>query len=239
MLGIALPDEPAAERLHAVVVPDLDVMRERRIVNFREIIRFDIEGLSLDAAASQARAELRRLAGGPAAHDDAQAEAPRDRAPLPGDAAARAEQPRRSAPSGATPTQVWAADPHVARVLAAIRGAAPHGSAVRPDANLELDLGLDSMERVELLSTLELEFGVDVPDEAAQRIFTVRDLVEPRARPPPEPPRRRPPARSVGARPAADESTTRCWRPILRPKPLFAPFAFASMRAREPGARGC
>ena len=47
VLGVALPGEPSAERLHAVVVPDLEVMRERRIVNFREIIRFDIESLSL------------------------------------------------------------------------------------------------------------------------------------------------------------------------------------------------
>ena len=48
VMGVALPDEPAAERLHAIVVPDLDVMQERRIVNFREILRFDIEGLSID-----------------------------------------------------------------------------------------------------------------------------------------------------------------------------------------------
>ncbi len=47
MLGVSLPGEPSAERLHAIVVPDLEVMRERRIVNFREIIRFDIESLSL------------------------------------------------------------------------------------------------------------------------------------------------------------------------------------------------
>ena len=47
MLGVSRPDEPAAERLHAIVVPDLDVMRERRVVNMREVIRFDIEGLSL------------------------------------------------------------------------------------------------------------------------------------------------------------------------------------------------
>ncbi|MGH9789488.1 MAG: 1-acyl-sn-glycerol-3-phosphate acyltransferase, partial [Candidatus Acidiferrales bacterium] len=46
------------------------------------------------------------------------------------------------------------------------------------DANIELELGLDSMERVELLTQLEQEFGADVTDEAASRIYTVRELVE-------------------------------------------------------------
>ena len=32
--------------LHAVVVPNFDVLRERKIVNAKEVIRFDIEGLS-------------------------------------------------------------------------------------------------------------------------------------------------------------------------------------------------
>jgi long-chain acyl-CoA synthetase len=49
---------------------------------------------------------------------------------------------------------------------------------VRPDANLELDLGLDSMERVELLTELEQRFGLKVPDAVTHEIFTVRQLVE-------------------------------------------------------------
>src|SRR5258708_33983574 len=39
--------EPASERLHAVIVPDFDVLRERKIVNTREVIRFDVENLSM------------------------------------------------------------------------------------------------------------------------------------------------------------------------------------------------
>src|SRR5258708_26224762 len=41
------PGEPVSERLHAVIVPDFDVLRERRIVNTREVIRFDVENLSM------------------------------------------------------------------------------------------------------------------------------------------------------------------------------------------------
>ena len=39
--------------------------------------------------------------------------------------------------------------------------AARDGAPARPDANLELDLGLDSMERVELLTALEQRFGAE------------------------------------------------------------------------------
>ena len=49
---------------------------------------------------------------------------------------------------------------------------------VRPDANLELDLGLDSMERVELLTVLEQRRGTRVADAVRATIFTVRQLVE-------------------------------------------------------------
>src|SRR4029077_6681565 len=42
----AEPGNPASDRLYAVVVPDFDLLKERKIVNAREVIRFDIEGIS-------------------------------------------------------------------------------------------------------------------------------------------------------------------------------------------------
>jgi len=33
--------------LHAIVVPNLEALRERRVVNTRELIRFDIEGVRI------------------------------------------------------------------------------------------------------------------------------------------------------------------------------------------------
>jgi len=50
--------------------------------------------------------------------------------------------------------------------------------SVRPDANLELDLTLDSMERVELLTMLEQRAGRRVAPEIRASIFTVRELVD-------------------------------------------------------------
>src|SRR5205823_4144126 len=42
------PGEPAGELLHAIIVPDFDVLRERKIVNAREVVRFDVENLSTE-----------------------------------------------------------------------------------------------------------------------------------------------------------------------------------------------
>ena len=40
------------------------------------------------------------------------------------------------------------------------------------------DLGADSLDTVELVMAFEEEFGVDIPDEEAEKIATVRDAVE-------------------------------------------------------------
>ena len=50
--------------------------------------------------------------------------------------------------------------------------------AIRPTHNLELDLGLDSMQRVELLTALEQQLGGEVPEAQLAEIYTVRDLVD-------------------------------------------------------------
>lgn len=43
--------------------------------------------------------------------------------------------------------------------------------------SLELDLGIDSLGRIELVSSLSLAFEADIKDEAVSRAFTVKDLV--------------------------------------------------------------
>lgn len=45
------------------------------------------------------------------------------------------------------------------------------------DANIQEDLGADSLDVVDLLMTLEDEYEVEVPDEDIEKIKTVGDLV--------------------------------------------------------------
>ena len=49
---------------------------------------------------------------------------------------------------------------------------------IRPSDNLELDLGLDSMQRIELLVAVEKELGGDVEESAMAEIYNVRQLVD-------------------------------------------------------------
>jgi long-chain acyl-CoA synthetase len=73
----------------------------------------------------------------------------------------------------------WLAEPDVERCLAVIRAAAKVPKAeIHPSDNLELDLGLDSMERVELLVALERELGATVEDSVVAEVYTVRELVD-------------------------------------------------------------
>ena len=51
-------------------------------------------------------------------------------------------------------------------------------SKVVPSANLIDDLGADSLDTVELVMSFEEEFGIEIPDDAAEKIRTVQDVVD-------------------------------------------------------------
>jgi acyl carrier protein len=48
---------------------------------------------------------------------------------------------------------------------------------VTPEASFTDDLGADSLDTVELVMALEEEFGIEIPDEDAEKISTVGDAV--------------------------------------------------------------
>ncbi|MGA6985532.1 MAG: AMP-binding protein [Terriglobales bacterium] len=180
------PGDPTSERLHAVVVPNFELLRERKIVNSKEAIRLAIEALSHKIASTkrlgsydiwqedlprtttrklkrfQIEKKVRELkqSGG----DDSDAGAEKEK-PLTGE------------------EQLWLQREDVKRALAVIqessRESSPnHLDTIRPSQNLELDLGLDSMQRVELLTALEQQLGGEVPESQLAEIYSVRDLVD-------------------------------------------------------------
>ena len=53
----------------------------------------------------------------------------------------------------------------------------PEGD-VKPEASFVNDLGADSLDTVELVMALEEEFGVEIPDEDAEKIATVGNAID-------------------------------------------------------------
>ena len=49
---------------------------------------------------------------------------------------------------------------------------------VTPEANFVEDLGADSLDTVELVMAFEEEFGIEIPDEDAEKIMTVQQAVD-------------------------------------------------------------
>jgi acyl carrier protein len=49
---------------------------------------------------------------------------------------------------------------------------------VSPEASFYDDLNADAVELVELLTAVEEEFGVEIPDFQARKLSTVQDLVD-------------------------------------------------------------
>ena len=175
VVGRSLPGQPAAERLHAVVVPDEQVMRGRGAVNVRERMRFELETLSVQLPAHKRILSYdisleplpRTTTGKIRRHEVERRLRERAAAPAPGDAARQLTNAE----------QAWLGDERRAGALRHI-AARLERPAVPPDANLELDLGLDSMERVELLTWLEQGQGRQVAPDVRATIFTARQLVD-------------------------------------------------------------
>ena len=179
VLGLeSLPGEPFNERLHAVIVPDFELLKERKIVNAGEVIRFDIDSISADLPSTK------RILS----YEFWQEELPRTttRKLKRFQIKQRVEQRRGAPAAGEAPVRqagdadrAWMEQPEVARALRLVQGAAKKKNGpVLPADNLELDLGLDSMERVELLVALERELEAHVEDSVISEVYTVRELVE-------------------------------------------------------------
>ncbi|HTY64164.1 MAG TPA: AMP-binding protein [Acidobacteriota bacterium] len=168
-------EQERGERLHAVVVPDFEYLKANKVANTREFLRDQIAALSnqlpkykrlmsyqiqsdpLPRTTTRKikRLEIKRLveSGELPASDSAPA-------PLP--------EPRDLALLESAVGQ---------EVIACLREIYHRDTPIDPGMNLELDLGFDSMERIELLSSLEEVLHLALPEDFGARVFTVRDLV--------------------------------------------------------------
>jgi len=108
-----------------------------------------------------------------------------------------------------------------------LREAKPDIGSLDPAMNMELDLGFDSLSRVELLALAEARLGVQIADHDAARIFTLGELID-----------------AFQAAAAAESAGGRTWSEILtvppgdelyrhyvlKKKPFLDRFIFLAMR---------
>ena len=181
VMGLEGKPGEGGDRLHAVIVPNFDVIRQRKIVNVKEVIRFDIEGLSPKIASTK------RIGSYEIWQEDLPRTTTRKIKRFEVEKRVRANQAKKVADDSDLPAEkpltadeaAWLDQPDVQRGLRIVRESARTAPpALQPSLSLDLDLGLDSMQRVELLSRLEEELGGNIEESQLTEIYTVRDLLD-------------------------------------------------------------
>ncbi|HYK88731.1 MAG TPA: 1-acyl-sn-glycerol-3-phosphate acyltransferase, partial [Acidobacteriota bacterium] len=177
VVGIANPvGHETSERLHAVVVPDFEVLKVKKIANAREILRDEIGRLSNQLP------KYKRLMSYQVQKE-----------PLPRTTTRKIKRLdlKRLIESGELAGMDAAASPATIKpedrrlmesavgqeVLSGLREHYRRDKQIDLGMNLELDLGFDSMERVELLASLEQALNLQLPEDFGTDIYTVRDLI--------------------------------------------------------------
>jgi long-chain acyl-CoA synthetase len=164
----------AVEGLLALVLPDLDTFRAKGMTNIFETIRWDMENVGRDLPAYKRPTGLRIVKEGfprtrlgkiqrHLVRQRFQEELAREERPVAGER---------------TDAGLAEASDEVGRQVVAYLKESTRKPSVRLEDSLELDLGLDSLTRVEMLAALEGMFDVKIPDDAAAELFTVREVIE-------------------------------------------------------------
>jgi long-chain acyl-CoA synthetase len=169
-------DYARSERLHAVIVPDFDYLKQQRIVNSKEIIR---EGI---AEYSASLPKYKRILSYEIRTE-----------PLPRTASKkimRYQVAKNAANGGSNQSETSAgayrfvegddllqATDASRQTLEIIQRESRLDREIHLDMNLELDLGFDSLQRIELLAQIEQALGLRLGDDVASQTFSVRDLL--------------------------------------------------------------
>ncbi|MFA5354359.1 MAG: AMP-binding protein [Thermodesulfovibrionales bacterium] len=155
-----------AEALHGIIVPDMDYARDSFIGNIAEALRWKINGVS------QGLPEYMRIKGFTMRQE------PLPRTPL-GKLRRFMVEAEMARPEPERPADTSLVEDAVGRrVFECIRAVMKEEVSVHSTDNLELDLGFDSLRRLEFLTSLEDAFSLDLPETFIAEVQTVGDVVE-------------------------------------------------------------
>ena len=167
---------PGKEVLHAIIVPDMDEFRRCGQTAIMEMIRFEIENLSKQVP-SYYRIHSLAVRNDPLPRTVTRK---LKRFEIQKDENERIKNQDRQTPAVDVPVEDHPRlRQGVGLVLAElVHEAKPAARALNPSMNIELDLGFDSLARVELLGLVETRLGAHIDDKEAARIFTLGELVD-------------------------------------------------------------
>jgi long-chain acyl-CoA synthetase len=181
MAVIGVRDENAqhsgAERLAAIVVPDFEYLKQTKVANSKEAIRYALDNLGRDLPEYQRVRDYIIRAE-----------------PLPrtGSRKIKRFELKKELESGTTnghakekkewilsaEDKTYLASPAAKAIVSIIKANAPEADVIHPSMNLEIDLGLDSLARAEAFAATEHAFGTEFSGDAAAQALTVRDVIE-------------------------------------------------------------
>ncbi len=163
----------SGERLHAVVVPDMDELKKDRVVNAYEIIRYKLETIS------QQLTSYKRIKSLEIWQD-----------PLPRTTTRKVQRfvvakqvqnnmagVKDSEDLADAGVQSWKPDNTLEKNILALITQIKSNVAITPESSLELDLGFESLERVELTTNLQEAFNIKISDLDTSELFTVSDII--------------------------------------------------------------
>ncbi len=170
-------DFALAEKLCAVIVPDFDYLKQNKIANAREAIRFDLDNLGRELP------EYQRT------RDYIIRTEPLPRTPT--RKIQRFELKKQIEAMGVAKKQARTAEefeftdkdkmiiesPVGQLLVTVIRAHSPDAGRIHPQMNLELDLGLDSLARAECLASLEQATNRTFDAEKSASALTVSEVI--------------------------------------------------------------
>lgn len=158
------------ESLQAVIVPNLDYLKEQKTANLNEAIRWEINSLSSKLPS------YKRIMGYRIVTE-----------PLPRTALGKIrrfmvngflkEEKRPEKREISDEDRILMQDPSCQKMIVYLKGITKK-EVVNLDDNLELDLGMDSLQRVELVVAMEEMLSTKLPEGFGAEIISVRDLIK-------------------------------------------------------------
>ena len=172
VLGLPEEGRRGTDKLHAVLVPDWDSLRRAGESRIEVRLGFEVTKIG-DRLPSHHRVvgftvwneELPRTPQGKLRRFKVYEQL----------IAKRQGSPKRS---GSRPPETMPTSPNWQALETALRRVSGHKGAIGLTSGIELDLGLDSLARIEVVTALEEELGRSLPEGFGAQALTVGDVVE-------------------------------------------------------------